>query len=89
MSILKDIYTGDVTPLDRIPCKTDEYKNLTKQIQELEENFFRDLPEEKQLKYDTCVSLILSREGVSAKDLFVKAFRLGAQTMLEILHHDI
>ncbi|MBQ8249147.1 MAG: hypothetical protein IJY93_04600 [Clostridia bacterium] len=89
MSILKDLYTGDVTPLDRIPCKTDEYKNLTKQIQEAEENFFRNLSEEKQLEYDACVSLLISREGVAAEDLFIKAFRLGAQTMLEILHHDI
>ena len=89
MSILKDLYNGDIAPLDRTRCKTDEYKNLTGQIHEAEENFFRDLSEEKQLEYDTCVSLVISREGVAAEDMFIKAFRLGAQTMLEILHRDI
>ncbi len=86
MSILKDFYNENITPFERPVSRTPEYQKLTEQIKEAEQNLFSELSENKQIEYDKCVSLILDRVCISEEELFIYAFSLGAQTMIEVLH---
>jgi len=85
MSILSDLYC-EYTPFCEAinPHNDEEYRELTAEIQKLEEEFFKHLSESEQKTFEEIISLHYSRVFVENILRFEKAFSLGAKTVIEV-----
>lgn len=85
MSILSELYHGNISPYDRPTERTEEYQKLTKQILKAEEKLKSELSPEQWRLYEKCVGLLLERQALHEEQTFMHAFRSGAQIMLEVI----
>ncbi len=84
MSILHDLYQGDITPFIR-PIKSDKYKHLTEKISEAENLLEDALSQEKLKQCENHTELILARESLVHEEMFVEGFRTCAKIIIEAL----
>lgn len=85
MSILSELYHGNISPYDRPTERTEEYQKLTKQIEKVEEKLKSELSPEQWRLYEKCVGLLLERQEIHEEQVFREAFSSGAQIMLEVV----
>ncbi|MBQ8551894.1 MAG: hypothetical protein IJ428_03665 [Clostridia bacterium] len=85
MSILKELWNGNISPIEHNPYRSNEYRQLGKEINTAQEILFDGLSEEKRNQYEECVSMIFKRFAVIEEEIFVDAFSLGARMMTEVL----
>lgn len=86
MSILEELYNGNIAPIERSMKKGSEYYKLCKAVSEKEEKLFEELSCEKKAMYESIAERRLMLESISEKEIFIDGFRLGAQIMLEIIN---
>lgn len=84
MSILHDLYQGDIAPFIR-PIKSDKYTHLTEKIAEAE-NWLEDgLSEDKRKQYEKHTELLLARESLVHEEMFIEGFKACAKIIIEAL----
>ena len=86
MSILEELYNGNIAPIERSMKKGSEYYKLCKAVSEKEDKLFEELSCEKKAIYESIAESKLVVESISEEEIFIDGFRLGAQIMLEIIN---
>ena len=83
MSIINDIWNGNIVPKERNIIPTENEKHLSAQIREVRSILLSDLPKEAQNRLEEYEALLLKKQSLTEEDTFVYAFRLGAQLVLD------
>ncbi len=84
MSVLAELYHGNVNPSERFIKKSGEYGRLMEELTERMDEFTPALNEKERELYEKIEDIITELGGISEEDCFVEGFRLGAQIMWEI-----
>ncbi|MBQ8510938.1 MAG: hypothetical protein IJ493_13635 [Clostridia bacterium] len=85
MNIINELYYGNINPSADPPALDGEGKHLRKKMMESCERFRDTLSEEQKKKYDAYETLLTNYHAVCEELIFIRAFRLGALMMLDIL----
>lgn len=85
MSILEELYNGNISPIERFIKDGSEYSKLFNSVNENEDRLFEHLSREQKALYESIAESKGMLEGISEKEIFIDGFRLGARIMLEIL----
>ncbi len=85
MSILKDLYYGNINPSERYIKRGSEYQKLSRLLSENEDKLLASLDEDGKRLYESILEGRYQQEDIAETETFVEGFRLGAQIMLEIL----
>ena len=85
MSVLSDLWYGNIEPQDRTIPRNSEYKKLLSKICEYEDKFRGIFSPEQQNEFEDYENATISVTAISEEASFVEGFRLGAKMILEVL----
>ena len=85
MSILEELYNGNICPADKYMKRGSEYYEISRFLANKEDVFLENLTQEQKALYEEILDKRTDQENIYTKEIFVEGFRLGAQIMLEIL----
>lgn len=88
MTILEELYYGNIHPAEKYVRKDGEYQKLTDRITRRFDKLTSTLNEEGIALLNEICEMISEREDLSEKETFVEGFCLGAQIMKEIMGKD-
>lgn len=88
MSIIEELYYGNIAPWERGVRQNEEYRKITKQIIDIEENFLESMCDDKKKIYERLAVQRCEQQSITDKESFICGFRIGSQIMLEILKGD-
>ncbi|MBQ8869457.1 MAG: hypothetical protein IJ027_07085 [Oscillospiraceae bacterium] len=84
MTILENLYNGNINVVERSIKKGSEYDRLDKLSLELENKFIKGKSKQEKELFEQILELIYGQEEILLTETFVEGFRLGAQIMLEV-----
>lgn len=87
MYILKDLWYGNLAPNGRSFSPDGPYKKLLTRLLEQEEQISRELSESGQKLFDEYDKTQGDLLALSEEEVFIIGFRMGAQTMLDVLQN--
>ena len=85
MSVLEELWYGNIAPSERTIRKNSEYARLSKEALHCEEQFINELSDEGRKIYEERITKLLLKCGIEECDSFICGFRLGAKIILEVL----
>lgn len=85
MSILEELYNGNINPVERFVKKESEYQRISRDISKRQDSLYKTLTQEEREIYEDIFENNYKLEYISEKEGFIQGFRLGAKIMLEIL----
>lgn len=84
MSILRDLYNGDVYPAEEIVPRDTEYRNLSNEIGELRKHLNDKLQTEDKAQFEKMDDLILKTSSMYGFANFSYGLKLGLLLMCEV-----
>ena len=88
MSILEDLYNGNINLTETHISNSDEYQRLNKKLVEEIEEFVLTLDAKQKHAFEMIEEGAARLNAVAEKDRFVEGARAGAQMMLELMKKD-
>lgn len=88
MTILENLWFGNITPVDRKLVRGSEVKKLLEKTTASENIFTAELSAEGQRAYTEYGKLMGDISAISECDALCKGFRLGARLMIETLSEE-
>ena len=85
MSVLSDLWYGNIDPQNRTIPRDEEYKRLLSTLCEYEAQFRELLPPELQPLIEGYENATIRLGAICEEASFIYGFRLGAKFMLELL----
>ena len=85
MSILEELWRGNITPNERTIKPESEYQDLARAANAEEKRLLEYLSIDGREIYDSLCRKRSDLAGMSELDTFIVGFRLGAKVMLEVL----
>ena len=85
MSILEELWRGNITPNERAIKPESEYHNLFHAASAEEKRLLEYLSAEGREIYDSLCRKRSELAGMSEMETFIVGFRMGARVMLEVL----
>ena len=85
MSIIEELYYGNICPCELSNVRTEEYKNALKKCVEYEKRLLETLSNEQRELYDKMMENRVAFETAEGIEKFKSGFKLGAKFMLESL----
>lgn len=86
MSVLEDLYNGNINPSEKYIKNGSEYQMLNKQLMEAIDELMLLLNNEEKQRCEKIIDNILRLSCISEKEHFIEGLRIGAQMMWEIIH---
>ena len=86
MTVLENLYSGNIHPAEKYVKKGSRYHKLTSQQMELLEELRPKLDKEQKQLLDKVESKALELCSVAEEERFIDGFRLGALLVLEIIN---
>lgn len=86
-SVLRDLYFGEISPWERRPICTREYREITGEIIRIEDHFKSLLSPEEYAKIEEMQELRARADIMESIDLFTYAFRTGALMMIDVFNY--
>ncbi|MBQ8001272.1 MAG: hypothetical protein IJ298_08785 [Ruminococcus sp.] len=87
MSILEELYNGNITPCEMFVKKGSEYQKLSTQLTEYIDDLLPLLTKEERELYEKIEETISERSCISEREHFIQGFRLGAGLIRELEHY--
>ncbi len=87
MSILEELYNGNITPCEMFVKKGSEYQKLSLHLTDSIEKLLSLLTQEERKIYEDIEETISHRSCISEREHFVQGFRLGAEFVWELEHY--
>lgn len=88
MSILSELYYGNICPTEKYLLKDGEYKKLLIKITDLMQKFTESLPDELHIIWNEINDMNSAMNNISDRESFIDGFCLGTKIMLEVIYHD-
>ena len=86
MSILEDLYDGNIYPVEKPIKKDGEYQKINKQLTQHIDELLSLLNSEEKLLCEKIEDNFYKASYISEKERFIEGFRIGAQMMWEVMH---
>lgn len=90
-SVLEDLFYGDINPMEQFYPKGEEYKRIYKVYDSYCESFretIKALDPSLDKAFIDLTNKYLEVIDIEVSEVFIRAFRLGARMMLEVLEKD-
>ena len=84
MTILENLYNGNINIVEKSIKKGSEYDRLTKVASELEDKLMESISGQEKELFESIFITRFQQEDIMLTETFVEGFRLGAQIMLEV-----
>ena len=84
MSILRQMYNGEMNPADTIIPKTDEYWKSVEEMDRSYEQLKKEMTGEQIDMLDDYMSIWSEHESLIQEEVFLQAFIMGAELQREI-----
>lgn len=88
VSLLHDLYFGEIRPWERERICSREYGELTRKIISMGEHFKNLLSPEEYRKFEEMQNLRAQADIIESAELFEYAFRTGALMMIDIFSYE-
>jgi len=86
MSILEELYNGNINPSEKYIKNGSAYQKLNKQLTEQIYELMTLLNNEEKLLFEKIGDNISALNYISEKERFIEGFRIGVHMMWEIIH---
>lgn len=87
MSVLEELYNGNINPSEKYIKNGSEYQKLSKELTESIDELMLLLNNEEKQLCERIIDNVLELGCISEKEHFIEGFRTGAQIMWEIIHY--
>ena len=84
MTVLENLYNGNINLADKSIKRGSEYDRLAQVSSELEDKLRESISKQEKQIYEELFEIRFQQEDIMLTETFVEGFRLGAQIMLEI-----
>ncbi len=84
MTILENLYNGNINIVEKSIKKGSEYDRLTKLASELEDKLMESINGQEKELFESIFVTRFQQEDIMLTETFIEGFRLGAQIMLEV-----
>ncbi len=88
MSILEELYHGNINPSEKYINKGGEYGRLFEELTVSIDKFISALSEDEKQLYEKIEDIITELGYISEKESFAEGFRIGAPMVWEIFHNE-
>lgn len=85
MSIIKELYYGNICPCEMPIIKTEEYQTALKKFVDYEKRLLEMLSNEERELYNKMMENKIAIEMMEGVEKFKSGFKLGAKFMMESL----
>lgn len=85
MSILREMWWGEVVPVERKIQPWEEYCQKLREISQTEEKLMLEVTDKGRELWKQYDELMHKETAISEEDAFVVGFRMGARIMLDVL----
>lgn len=85
MSILEDLYSGNLNPFESITPQDSTYRSTNREIGKLQNYFQKNLPPESKEKFNHLNQLMQEIHYTDCLENFSYGFRLGILLLLDVL----
>ena len=85
MSILEELWRGEITPNERTIKPESEYHKLNRAASAEEKRLIESISADGREIYESLCKKRSELAGMSELDTFIVGFRMGARVMLEVL----
>ena len=85
MYILNALWRGEISPMERYAKPDSHYRCLAAKAHEAYTKIYSELSEEGKLRFNELEEIRNEMGSISEEKVFIEAFRLGAQMILDIV----
>ena len=85
MSIIEDLWYGNISPCERDIKRSSEYADVLERIVQLEADLYARLNDEEKEILEKFVNCTNEMCCISERDMFVQGFMLGAKLIIEVM----
>jgi len=89
VSILQELWRGNLAPQEPRETSERRYKELTKLIIRAEDNLREGMSEEQQEQFEKNYDLLLERQSIIEEETFVEAAQLGARLVIGLIGGEV
>ena len=86
MSIIEELYNGNINPSEKFIKKGSEYANLTKQVSDCSVKLMSILNIEQKALLNESSDIMSNLCYINEKEAFTEGFCIGAKMMLDIMN---
>ena len=87
MTILNELYNGNIEPAQRFVKKGSEYQSLQNELAEMAEQLTATLNKEQKQLLLKVEDVLLNLNSISEEEIYIDGFCTGAKMLLEILNY--
>ena len=87
MTILNELYNGNIEPAQRFVKKGSEYQSLQNEFAEMAEQLTATLNKEQKQLFLKVEDVLLNLNSISEEEIYIDGFCTGAKMLLEILNY--
>ena len=85
MSVLEDLWYGNISPCERDIKRSSEYADVLERIVQLETDLHARLNDEEKEILERFVNCTNEMCCISEREMFVQGFMLGAKLIIEVM----
>lgn len=89
MSIIEDLWYGNISPCERDIKRSSKYADALERIVQLEADLHARLNDEEKEILEKFVNCTNEMCCISERDMFVQGFMLGAKLIIEVMSSEI
>lgn len=88
MSILEDLFDGNINPAEKYIKKDSDCYKLNEQLNKYTDDLISSLTEEEKKLFEKIEDTIYNINRIYEKEFFAQGFRLGTQIIYEALNYE-
>ena len=88
MSIIEDLWYGNISPCERDIKRSSEYADVLERIVQLETDLHARLNDEEKEILERFVNYTNEMCCISEREMFVRGFTLGAKLIIEVMNSE-
>lgn len=88
MSIIEDLWYGDIAPWEREIKRSSEYADVLERIVQIEADLHARLNDEEKEILEKFVDCSNEMCCISEREMFVQGFLLGAKLIIEVMNSE-
>ena len=88
MSIIEDLWYGNISPCERDIKRSSEYSDVLERIVQLEADLHARLNDEEKEILEKFVNCTNEMCCISEREMFVQGFMLGAKLIIEVMNSE-
>ncbi len=87
MSILEELYNGNIRPSEKFIKKESEYNELFNQLNNKIDSFLLNLNQNEKKLFEEIDTTVIKLTDISQKEYFFEGLYIGANLILEIMNY--